>query len=208
MTTHPYWVSFREVAARAGVRACWSEPIISSTNEVLGTFAIYYRNPHGPDEADLEMIRSAASLAGIAIEHKRSEAELKESHQRLRVADRLAALGTLTAGLGHDMNNVLFPIRCRLGAVDWKKVPPDLKDLLVSSRTTVNYLQQLCNGLRLGEEIGTHGVGVGKEIFSPPKIAPKKEVEDAFIDGLFQRLQTAKIGGRLGQGAGQHNDFF
>ncbi|MHC4100534.1 MAG: PAS domain-containing protein [Planctomycetota bacterium] len=147
--THPYWAPFRELAQRAGLRACWSEPIISSTHEVLGTFAMYYGEPRGPDEVDLELIRSAASLAGIAIEHKRAEAEIEASHQRLRVADRLASLGTLTAGLGHDMNNVLFPIRCRLGAMDWKKVPPDLKDVLTSSRTTVNYLQQLCNGLRL-----------------------------------------------------------
>jgi signal transduction histidine kinase len=124
-------------------------PIISSSNEVLGTFAMYYNEPRGPDEADLESIRSAANLAGIAIEHQRAAKELKDSHQRLRVADRLASLGTLTAGLGHDMSNVLFPIRCRLGALDWKKVPPDLKDVLTSSRTTVNYLQQLCNGLRL-----------------------------------------------------------
>ncbi|MHC4428138.1 MAG: PAS domain-containing protein, partial [Planctomycetota bacterium] len=35
-------------------------------------------------------------------------AELRESHARLRVADRLALIGTLAAGLGHDMNNVLF----------------------------------------------------------------------------------------------------
>jgi PAS domain S-box-containing protein len=147
--THPHWVPFREVAERAGLRACWSEPIVSSANEVLGTFAMYYSEPRGPDEVDLDIIRSAASLAGIAIEHTRAQAEIESTHQRLRVADRLAALGTLTAGLGHDMNNVLFPIRCRLGALDWNKVPPDLKEILTSSRTTVNYLQQLCNGLRL-----------------------------------------------------------
>jgi signal transduction histidine kinase len=147
--THPYWAAFRDIAEQTGLRACWSEPIVSSTNEVLGTFAMYYTEPHGPDETDLEIIRSAASLAGIAIEHTRAQAEIEATHQRLRVADRLAALGTLTAGLGHDMNNVLFPIRCRLGALDWNKVPPDLKEILASSRTTVNYLQQLCNGLRL-----------------------------------------------------------
>ncbi|MHC4142668.1 MAG: GAF domain-containing protein, partial [Planctomycetota bacterium] len=147
--THPHWAPFREVAQRAGLRACWSEPIVSSTNEVLGTFAMYYSEPRGPDQADLDIIRSAASLAGIAIEHTRAQAEIEATHQRLRVADRLAALGTLTAGLGHDMNNVLFPIRCRLGALDWNKVPPDLKEILTSSRTTVDYLQQICNGLRL-----------------------------------------------------------
>ncbi|MHC4969500.1 MAG: PAS domain-containing protein, partial [Planctomycetota bacterium] len=147
--THPYWAAFRQLSERAGVRACWSEPIESSTGEILGTFAMYYHEPRGPSEAHLAFVTSATDLAGIAIEHKQAEQELKDSHERLRVADRLASLGTLTAGLGHDMSNVLFPIRCRLGALDWKKVPPDLKEVLTSSRTTVNYLQQLCNGLRL-----------------------------------------------------------
>ncbi|MCK5356450.1 MAG: GAF domain-containing protein, partial [Methyloprofundus sp.] len=39
--THPYWEGFQELARSAGVSACWSQPIISSCNEILGTFAIY-----------------------------------------------------------------------------------------------------------------------------------------------------------------------
>jgi PAS domain S-box-containing protein len=147
--THPNWAGYEELARRASVRACWSEPIISSVGEVLGTFAMYYREPRGPDADDLEVIRSAASLAGIALEHKKAAKELEASNQRLRVRDRLASLGTLTAGLGHDMNNVLFPIRCRLEALDWQRVPRELQDLLLASRTTVNYLKQLSDGLRL-----------------------------------------------------------
>ncbi|MHC5022354.1 MAG: PAS domain S-box protein [Planctomycetota bacterium] len=76
-------------------------------------------------------------------------AELKASHERLRVADRLATIGTLTAGLGHDMNNLLFPIRCRLDAVDPDAVPEDLADTLNAISRTVEYLQQLSDGLRL-----------------------------------------------------------
>ena len=147
--THPYWKEYRELAQRAGLRACWSEPIVSSTDEILGTFAMYYREARGPDQLDLEFIKSAAQLAGIAIERKQAETELKVSQARLRVADRLASIGTLTAGLGHDMNNVLFPIRCRLDALDWQRVPADLKDLLEATGDTVTYLQQLCAGLRL-----------------------------------------------------------
>ncbi|MCZ6653478.1 MAG: PAS domain S-box protein [Planctomycetota bacterium] len=147
--THPYWKEYRELAQRAGLRACWSEPIVSSTDKILGTFAMYYREARGPDQLDLEFIKSAAQLAGIAIERKQAETELKVSQARLRVADRLASIGTLTAGLGHDMNNVLFPIRCRLDALDWQRVPADLKDLLEATGDTVTYLQQLCAGLRL-----------------------------------------------------------
>ena len=74
--THPYWEKYREVAERACLRACWSEPIVSSAGEVLGTFAMYYRQPRAPRPVDLELIRSAAYLAGIAIEQKQAEQEL------------------------------------------------------------------------------------------------------------------------------------
>jgi anti-sigma regulatory factor (Ser/Thr protein kinase) len=58
-------------------------------------------------------------------------------------------LGTLVAGLGHDMNNVLFPVRCRLDAVSWDNLPEDVQEAAKTARDSVEYLQQLSNGLRL-----------------------------------------------------------
>jgi hypothetical protein len=66
----------------------------------------------------------------------------------MRVADRLASIGTLTAGLGHDMSNVLLPIRCRLDALDWDTVPPDLREFINATHSAVDYLTRLCDGLR------------------------------------------------------------
>jgi PAS domain S-box-containing protein len=149
VTTHPNWTGFRELAARAGVRACWSQPIFSSTQEVLGTFAMYYRQPRGPGANDLDLIEAAAHVAGIAIERTLAERRLRESQDRLRTSDRMATLGTLVAGLGHDMNNVLFPLRCRLDALNWSALPADLRETLGSAHTAIGYLQQLSNGLRL-----------------------------------------------------------
>lgn len=82
--THPYWTDYREVALRAGLRACWSHPIICSTGRILGTFAMYYGEPRRPDQPDLDLITFAAHLAGIAIERTRTEAALRSSEQRLR----------------------------------------------------------------------------------------------------------------------------
>src|SRR5690606_7332662 len=31
---HPYWTEYRELASEVGLKACWSEPIISSSGEV------------------------------------------------------------------------------------------------------------------------------------------------------------------------------
>ena len=147
--THAYCAAFRDVLKRVGIQACWSEPIVSSTNEVLGSFGIYYGKPQGPDQGTIDFVKSAAQMAGIAIERRKAEADLKTSQERLHVAERLTSLGTMAAGLGHDMNNILFPIRCRLDALKWDALPGDLKELLESSRDSVEYLQHLSNGLRL-----------------------------------------------------------
>ncbi|MHC4416594.1 MAG: sensor histidine kinase [Planctomycetota bacterium] len=82
--THPYWTEFRDLARRAGLRACWSHPIVSSTGAILGTFAMYYREPRGPDPSDLELITFAAYLAGIAIERTQTEEALRENEHRYR----------------------------------------------------------------------------------------------------------------------------
>ncbi|WP_022949735.1 sensor domain-containing diguanylate cyclase [Methylohalobius crimeensis] len=71
IATDPRWAGFRALALEHGMRACWSAPIFSSQDEVLGTFAIYHRIPYRPETEELELIDTAAQLAGIAIERKR-----------------------------------------------------------------------------------------------------------------------------------------
>ena len=74
VSTHPNWAPFRELTARAGIRACWSQPIRASSSEILGTFAMYYAESRGPEPYELELMESMAHLAGIAIEKSRLEA--------------------------------------------------------------------------------------------------------------------------------------
>lgn len=80
---HPYWSRVQELVARTDLRACWSEPIFSSSGQVLGTFALYYTTPREPNEMELQLIRSAAELAALAIDHKRSESAHLQSEAQL-----------------------------------------------------------------------------------------------------------------------------
>lgn len=76
-------------------------------------------------------------------------ADLQASHQRLRLADRLASIGTLAAGLGHDMGNLLLPIRMRLDVLEHAPLAPDLKADIAAIASACEYLKRLTQGLRM-----------------------------------------------------------
>jgi PAS domain S-box-containing protein len=78
------WSQFREFAAQAGLRACWSAPINGAGGRVIGTLAVYHDLPGEPLAADLEMSLSAAGLAGVVIERTAAEAALRENEARYR----------------------------------------------------------------------------------------------------------------------------
>lgn len=77
----PRWERFRKAALRAGLRSCWSEPVMGSDGACLGTFAIYQGVPAAPGPIDLETIDHAAKLASIAVEHSRRARALRQQHE-------------------------------------------------------------------------------------------------------------------------------
>jgi len=82
------------------LRACWSTPIAAQDGAVLGTFAVYYREPRTPDAQHLQSITHATHLAGIAIEHDRAKLRLRAAEDRYRtLVERLPAI-TYIAELG------------------------------------------------------------------------------------------------------------
>jgi PAS domain S-box-containing protein len=84
--TDPLWVDFKDLAAAAGLRACWSEPIRGTQGNVLGAFAIYHRQVSAPTDEDITFIETAAELAALAIARREMEAELARSEARARRA--------------------------------------------------------------------------------------------------------------------------
>lgn len=79
--------------------------------------------------------------------HERTRA-LVETHQRLRDMERMATIGTLSAGLGHDMGNLLLPLRLRLDSLNSMKLPETAQRDLEAIAKVVEYLQRLATGLR------------------------------------------------------------
>jgi nitrogen-specific signal transduction histidine kinase len=76
-------------------------------------------------------------------------AALAELNRRSRQTERLAALGTLAAGLGHDLANLLLPIRTRLEVLEALDLPPQAREDIAATRSALSYIQRLSTGLRL-----------------------------------------------------------
>src|SRR5580692_4714364 len=90
----------RDLALKNGIRAAWSEPILTKDGEVLGTFALYSSEPRTPTDGEIELIEGAGHIALIAIERQRSHqaleealVEIKNSENKLRtIIDTIPAL--------------------------------------------------------------------------------------------------------------------
>jgi PAS domain S-box-containing protein len=92
----PLWADFRDLALAHSLRACWSTPIFSSEGKVIGTFAMYYREPRSPSPLEQETIKHITHLAGVAIQRKLAETARLESESYLAEAQRLSHTGSWT----------------------------------------------------------------------------------------------------------------
>ncbi|MCC6659508.1 MAG: PAS domain S-box protein [Phycisphaerales bacterium] len=157
----------RSAAAReAGLHAATAVPIVSE-GKVIVVLQFFVRVTRLEDLHVLEVVRAAVAPLGTLIQRKRAEEELdkyrcrleekvdertrslKEAQEKLRMADRLASIGTLAAGLGHDMNNVLMPVRARLNAIRAERAGLSIgvRKHIDTITKSIAYLQQLADGL-------------------------------------------------------------
>jgi len=81
---------WRALALSYGLRACWSTPILSSENTVLGTFALYSREPGGPTPQLQDVIGQMTHLAAVAIERQRAVEQLQAEQELLDLAQKSA----------------------------------------------------------------------------------------------------------------------
>ena len=78
----------RELVLAQGLRAQWSQPLLSKDNEVLGTFGLFHGTPRSPTGRQLQLIEDAATIAVIAIEGQRSRVSLQEAFREIRASEQ------------------------------------------------------------------------------------------------------------------------
>ena len=74
----PLWADFKEVALPHGLRACWSIPILTRGRKVLGTFAMYHREPREPTVRDLALVDLITQTAALVIDRERAQTALRD----------------------------------------------------------------------------------------------------------------------------------
>lgn len=143
--------------------------------------------------------------------------ELERSQRDLRLSERMASIGTLCAGLGHDMGNLLLPISVWIDSVDPDRLPPDLQEGVQSLRACIQYLRKLASGLRLvsldpaqsaGEEktalpAWAHEVGPILRNAVPRGVTLEIDVPDDCPAALIAAHRLAQIAFNLVQNSGE-----
>ena len=76
IASDPLWADYKELALAHGLRACWSIPILTRGREVLGTFAMYHRQPREPTVRDLVLVDLIIQTAALVIDRERARREL------------------------------------------------------------------------------------------------------------------------------------
>jgi signal transduction histidine kinase len=173
---------------------------------------------------DLHAARRLATFVAAVLRNAKLWAALQsELGERKRIERSLrantAAMRTLAAGLGHDIGNLLQPLRLRLDSLSTMELPRMAVADLKAIGGVVGYLQRLTSGLRLlagdpGGEISDQDLmplatwwrdvetlmkdalppGVSLQADVPPRLPPVRMPASALTHVVFNLVQSAGLG--------------
>ena len=148
----PLWEDYRDLAAASGLRACWSTPILSGRGKVLGSFAMYYREPQTPTGEESRLTDVATHIAAIAIEQQTGREKLARTQAELAHAAQVTSMRELASSIGQEVNGTLAAIvsnadKCLASLGESKTDPEQLREALTSisndARQTIEVIARI-----------------------------------------------------------------
>jgi len=148
----PLWEDYRDLAAASGLRACWSTPIMSGRGKVLGSFAMYYRQPQTPTGVEARLTDVATHIAAIAIEQQTAREKLARTQADLAHAAQVTAMREVAASIGQELNETLGAIvgnadQCLESLDEGKTGSEHLRDVLMNisndARRTIEVIARI-----------------------------------------------------------------
>jgi PAS domain S-box-containing protein len=134
-----------------GLRSCWSTPILSRDDKVIGVFALYQKEPASPSQRELELIRQFTQIAGVAIERAQGDASLKQSEAR-KAAILDSALDCIVT-IDHDGRITEFnpAAECTFGHLERDVLGAPLADVIIPASLRDAHRRGLARYLATGE---------------------------------------------------------
>ena len=202
-----------------------SIPFISK-GQLIGMINLSHKfNKDIYSHEDIELLSTLANQTAIAIENARLYEDLKRSKSYIRRADRLASLGTLTAGLAHEIRNPLVAIKTltqllpdrlddeefrdqflKIASGEVDRISSLVNELLDFARPSDPKLEfedinAILDGMILlvSTETKKKQINILKSYASdlPPVLIDREQIKQVFLNILLNAIQATAENGRI-----------
>jgi signal transduction histidine kinase len=104
---HP---AYAQLGAQEGLSSLLCIPLKTSVR-LIGLLTVYTMEPRRFRPEEVELLLALAAQSSTAIENARLYRAMLDTQERLRQSERLAALGSMSAGLAHEIRNPLHTMQ-------------------------------------------------------------------------------------------------